>query len=267
MDVKEAIEKLENWFSKIEASMVAFSGGVDSTLVLFLSKYFLNEKAIGVIGDSPSLKRKDFKEAVSFCKSFRIKYEVVNPKEINDFNYSNNPVNRCYFCKDALYTTMKIMKKKYTDHIMLNGTNLNDLGDYRPGLEAAKEQDVRSPLQECGIDKKMTRLLANHFKLPNWNKPASPCLSSRIPYGQSVTVEKLKKIELAEEYISSLGFSEVRVRCDKEYARIEVPKSEVDKLLVLKDKQLDEIYSYGFKKIEIDTEGLVSGKLNRVLKK
>jgi len=263
MDISTSLQKLQHWFKDINGSLTAFSGGVDSSLVLYLSHYFLKDKAIGVIGNSPSLKRSDFEEAKSFCQHFGIQYLVINPEEINNANYASNPINRCYFCKDALYNSMRVLLKSYPEYIILNGTNIDDLGDYRPGLDAAKEKKIRSPLSECGIDKETIRELAKYFKLPNWHKPASPCLSSRIPYGQSVTKEKLKRIELAEEFISKFGFTAVRVRHDNDSARIEVPQSEVGKLLDLDPESLKQILSFGFKQVEVDKEGFVSGKLNR----
>ena len=194
-----------------------------------------------------------------------IKLEVVETKELIDENYFKNPDNRCYFCKSHLYKTLDHVSKKYASYAILNGTNTNDLGDYRPGLQAAKENDILSPLLDCQIDKKTVRLLARHFKLPNWEKPASPCLSSRVPYGEMITQYKLKQIEDAETILNQYGFEDVRVRHFGDEAIIEVPENELDALQQDFSQIKNKIIKLGFLTCEIDREGLVSGKLNRAI--
>jgi uncharacterized protein len=161
--------------------------------------------------------------------------------------------------------SLQKLQPKYPDAVLINGVNTNDLGDYRPGLKAADEHEVQSPLVDCVIDKAMVRELAQHLGLPNWSKPASPCLSSRIPYGTPVTLEKLAKIEAAEQLINDMGFEDVRVRHYEEEARIEVPKENLDKMEGLFPEISEKVKSLGFESCVLDTEGLVSGKLNRVL--
>jgi uncharacterized protein len=267
-ELRVKLEKLEKWYSGRKGSIVAFSGGVDSTLVLFLARKFQGkENAIGIISNSESLKKKDFQLAHSICASFDIRLEVIKTNELADERYNENPVNRCYFCKEHLYSDLTAIKEKYPGFDVLNGTNFNDFGDYRPGLQAAANYKILSPLADCQVNKDEVRQIARFFHLPNWDKPASPCLSSRVPYFHSITLKKLHQIEEAENLLNEMGFNDVRVRHYDTYGKIEVPKSEVEKLLLLKDEVSAKMASLGFEKYVIDEEGLISGKLNRVIQK
>ena len=258
--------ELENWFSARKGSIVAFSGGIDSTLVLYLARKFQGkENVVGVISNSESLKNRDLLEAKAFCEQFDINLEVIVTKELADERYNQNPVNRCYFCKEHLFNDLTSICEKYSGFEVLSGTNANDLGDYRPGLEAAKKFEVQSPMVDCDISKIELRQIAKYFQLPNWDKPASPCLSSRIPYHQSVTLEKLQQIEAAEEMLNSYGFADVRVRHYGNACKIEVHKENIEKLVLIQNEVFNKITALGFDYCEIDSEGLVSGKLNRVL--
>jgi pyridinium-3,5-biscarboxylic acid mononucleotide sulfurtransferase len=264
--LNEKLLLLENWFGQRKGSLVAFSGGIDSTLVLFLARKFQGrDSAIGVISNSESLKNKDLRLAESFCAEFDIQLTVIKTNELSDIRYSENPINRCFFCKDHLFQDLQELKKEYPDFEILSGTNNDDLGDYRPGIDAAKKNQVLSPLVDCKITKEEIREIARHFNLPNWNKPASPCLSSRIPYNQAVTLEKLKQIEAAEDILNSHGFEDVRVRHFETFGRIEVQQSDIEKLISVKDEVISEMKALGFARMEIDEEGLVSGKMNRAL--
>ena len=266
-DTEVKLLKLENWFREQPGSIVAFSGGIDSSLLLFLArKWQGRQAAIGVISDSESLKRKDLQLAHTFCKLFDIILEVIQTKELEDERYNQNPVDRCYFCKDHLYTDLGSISKKYPGFPVLNGTNADDYGDYRPGMKAAAEYEVRAPLADCGITKEEIREIARNFELPNWNKPASPCLSSRIPYAHSITRKKLVEIEEAENLLNSFGFEDVRVRHYGYHGKIEVRSEELPRLLEMKASVVEKIREIGFPEVVIDEEGLVSGKLNRVLK-
>jgi len=259
---------LEKWFKAQPGSIVAFSGGIDSSLLLFLARMWQGrEVAIGVISDSESLKRKDFELAHSFSRQFDIVLEVIETRELEDERYNENPVDRCYFCKDHLYTDLQSISEKYPGFPVLNGTNADDHGDYRPGTKAAMEYQVRSPLADCGITKEEIREIARHFELPNWNKPASPCLSSRIPYTHSITKKKLVEIEQAENLLNSFGFEDVRVRHYGDHGKIEVRKEELPRLLEMKNSVVEKIREIGFPNVLIDEEGLVSGKLNRAISK
>lgn len=263
--VEDLLGRLMAWFNPVEGSLTAFSGGVDSALVLFLSHKFLGESGIGVIADSPSLKRRDLNLAKDFCKQFGITLRIIETGELENPSYASNPDNRCFFCKDTLYRKMESIHGEYPGYYMLNGTNQDDHGDYRPGLQAANNHGIHSPLSDCGITKQDVRLLAKHFELPVWDKPASPCLSSRIPYGNEVTAEKLQQIEAAETFLNQLGFDEVRVRHFGQEARIEVPTGALESLIPFKPQIQKALNELGFETATIDTEGFVSGKLNRAI--
>jgi len=261
------LQQIKAWFdTNGDKAIVAFSGGVDSCLVAYLARKFLGKSNMkAVIADSPSLKRKDLEIARNFCEEQDITLEIIHTKELDNPNYASNPVDRCYFCKFTLYDELAVIAEKYPDSNILNGQNYDDLGDYRPGIKAAKEFRVLKPLADCSFSKIDIRQMAQHFNLSTWDKPASPCLSSRIPYGQQVTIEKLRQIEEAENMRNALGFEEVRVRHFGETAKIEVPQSSVAQLKKHEKTIRKDILDLGFKICEIDEEGLVSGKLNRAI--
>jgi uncharacterized protein len=267
-ETNRKLEELEFWFKEQPGSIVAFSGGIDSSLLLFLArKWQGREAAVGVISDSESLKRKDFELAQSFSKQFDIVLEVIETRELEDERYNENPIDRCFFCKEHLYTDLQAICEKYPGFPVLNGTNVDDYGDYRPGMKAATLYEVRSPLADCKITKEEIREIARHFELPNWNKPASPCLSSRIPYSHSITRKKLVEIEQAEDLLNSFGFDDVRVRHYGDHGKIEVRKEDLPRLKEMKESVVGKIKEIGFPRVMIDEEGLVSGKMNRVIKR
>jgi uncharacterized protein len=260
------LDALKEWFSSGKGSIVAFSGGIDSSLVLYLARLFQGkERVLAVISRSESLKSRDFEMATSFSRQFDINMEVIVTNEMEDIRYNENPFNRCFFCKDHLYQNLLHIVKKHPGFIVLNGTNIDDHGDYRPGLQAALQYQVKSPLADCKITKEEIRKIARYYDLPNWDKPASPCLSSRIPYNHKITRKKLVEIEKAENFLNDLGFTEVRVRHYEAYGRIEVRPEDISRLLEIKDTVTKKIKALGFKHVEIDEEGLVSGKMNRVI--
>ncbi|RLD66050.1 MAG: ATP-dependent sacrificial sulfur transferase LarE, partial [Bacteroidetes bacterium] len=198
--------ELKNWFEQQPGTITAFSGGIDSALVLFLSRKFLGkEKSIGVISKSESLKQKDYEVAQSFAKTHDVILQTIYTKELSDSQYNKNPHNRCYFCKTHLYTNLREIQKQYPDFVILNGTNKDDLGDYRPGLKAANENMIKSPLAELGITKQDIREIAKYVGISIWDKPSSPCLSSRIPYNKPITAVKLAQIEKTEAILNDFG--------------------------------------------------------------
>lgn len=257
---------LREWFRPLSGTLTAFSGGIDSALVLFLSRKFLGpERAIGVISNSESLKDRDYSLALGFAKKNDIRLKTIHTAELEDPNYNSNPSNRCFHCKTHLYTALDTMRSKFPGYTVLNGTNKDDFSDYRPGLKAAEAHGVRSPLAELGLDKAQVRRLAKKYGIPFWNKPASPCLSSRIPYGSRVTADKLAQIQAVEELLGKYGFEEVRARHLDSVCSLEVPLAAVTRLQGLLPQLEPEIRNLGFAHVNVDSEGLVSGKLNRML--
>jgi pyridinium-3,5-biscarboxylic acid mononucleotide sulfurtransferase len=262
------LTELKKWFAKHPGVLTALSGGVDSCLVAWVARQSLTkEQAIAVIGDSPSLKRRDLITAIAFCDEHDIAYHIIHPGELNDPNYKVNPEDRCFWCKSNLYTEMTLLRhERHPDFILVNGNNKSDLGDYRPGLQAAGKYNSFSPLAECGMTKEDIRELAREVGLKVWDKPASPCLSSRFPYGELITLEKLGLVEQAEEVLFLHGFLDARVRYFGSKARIEVPVADLPRLKELIGTIQDRFKELGFDITEIDEEGFVSGKLNRDLK-
>ena len=261
-----ALGRLEAWFAACPQAAVALSGGVDSSLVAYLTRQSLGfDLVTAFLADSPSLKRKDMRVAEEFCARNDIRLIELETDELGSPDYAANPSNRCYFCKSTLYSKMSELLPEDGSIWILNGTNADDLGDYRPGLAAATEQQVHSPLAECGVDKSTVRALAEGFSLACWNKPASPCLSSRVPYGQPVTREKLGQIEAGEAILESLGFDVARVRHFEDRAVIEVEAHRLGLLEAELPKIEEDFQRIGFDRVEIDREGFVTGKLNRVL--
>lgn len=262
----EKLEELKLWFDRVPGVIVAFSGGVDSSLLLYLARQWKGREAvIAVLADSESLKRRDREEAQEFSRRYDIRMEIIHTRELEDERYSSNPIDRCFFCKEHLYGDLGPIRDRYPGYEVLNGTNVDDHSDHRPGHKAADAFSVLSPMADAGIDKKAIRELAAHFALPNHGKPASPCLSSRIPYAQQVTRQKLLQIEAAEDLLNRLGFEDVRVRHYGDHGRVEVPHDEVPRLLSMETEVEEGIRAVGFERVEIDPEGLVSGKMNRVI--
>lgn len=265
-ELRSKIESLKKWFQSKEGSIVAFSGGIDSSLVLYMARLVQGkDRVIAIISNSESLKTKDLELAKYFSVKYDIKMEVIYTNELADDRYNENPFNRCFFCKEHLYKDIQPVLEKYPDFLILNGTNVDDYSDYRPGLQAANQYHVHSPLVDCKITKHELRQIAKYYELPNWDKPASPCLSSRVPYNHKITRQKLEQIEEAENYLNSCGFNDVRVRHYGNYAKIEVKKEALTRLIEIKEQVTEKMIELGFKHCEIDTEGLVSGKMNRVL--
>jgi len=260
-------QKLKDWFRMHPRVIVALSGGVDSCLVAYAARKFLGkENAVAVISASASLKGRDLKDARKFCSDYDIELKVIDANEIEDPNYASNPIDRCYFCKSSLYKELNaLIRKKFPEYEILNGNNYSDLGDYRPGLKAASEFHIFSPLAECEFNKEDIRELSQFFDLFIWDKPASPCLSSRFPYGEAITKEKLRMVENAEEILYDYGFHTARVRHYSDTARIEVPSDQINELEGMFDEIKERIIAIGFNLCEIDKEGFISGKLNRVL--
>jgi uncharacterized protein len=244
---------------------VAFSGGIDSTVVALAAREALGERAVAVTADSPSVPRAEIAEARQLAREIGIRHVVVTTDEFADPDYVRNDGSRCYFCKSELYSRIESLLPELRADTICSGANLDDAGDYRPGLKAAAEHRVRHPLQEVGFAKADVRAVALARGLPTWDKPASPCLSSRLAPGVEVTHERTARVEAAEVYLRSLGFRECRVRLHEgELARVEVP---VDGLARLADPSVREglarrLKELGFRYVTLDLEGFRSGNLN-----
>ena len=269
LSLEAATDRLDAWFRVAPSVAVAFSGGVDSALVAYWARRALGrERCTAWTGDSPSLKRPDLKVAIDFCAKHDIPLVLVQPNEIDDPNYASNPPDRCFHCKTSLYASIEARLSASSDDVWIcSGANRDDLGDYRPGLAAARERSVRHPLLECGISKAMVREIARQHGLSLWNKPASPCLSSRIPYGQPVTRDKLAQVEAAEAWLCERGFGISRVRHHGSIARVEVSADAIFRLRAIWSDLRDAFAQIGFARVELDDEGFVSGKLNRAIGK
>ena len=259
------LKNIRNFIKSLNSVCVAYSGGVDSTLIASLAFEQLGSKAIAITGVSPALAKSLLDEAKIQAKWIGIQHLEIETSELDKLSYSDNPKNRCFACKKELHTHTTYLSKKLNYKIVCDGVNLDDLKDYRPGIQAAKEAGVVSPLAKFNFTKKDIRDISRALGLPWWDKPAQPCLSSRFPYGHKITNERLNMVEKAEEYIKKGSISEVRVRCHGSTARIEIPKNEL--LIFCKEYDFNELVNYfsnlGFNSTSLDLEGLISGKLNR----
>ena len=265
---EEQIKKLNNlrvFLRNLKTACVAYSGGVDSTLVATIAFEQLRDQSLAITGVSAALASQLLNEARLQAKWIGIKHIEIETFELEDESYSNNPKERCFACKRELHKHTTIISQKLNYKHVVDGVNLDDLGDYRPGINAAKDAGVISPLAILKFSKQDIRDISKSLCLPWWDKPAQPCLSSRFPYGYEITQKRLKMIEEAEEYIKNFGIKEVRVRCQGTSARIEIPKDEIQTFINLynRDDLIKFFFKLGFKSASLDLEGLVSGKLNR----
>jgi pyridinium-3,5-biscarboxylic acid mononucleotide sulfurtransferase len=209
---EEKLNQLKKEISGYDSLIIAYSGGLDSALLLKVAHMVLGDRVLAVISDSPSIPRSELNAAIKFARETGARLRIINTSEIDNPDYSQNPNDRCYFCKTELYSDTKKVASEEGVRYIANGTNLDDLGDYRPGLKAADEHQVVSPLRDARLTKDDIRSVARYLGLGVWDKPASPCLASRIPYGNAVTREKLAQVEEAEEFVKSMGVKELRVR-------------------------------------------------------
>ncbi len=247
---------------------VAFSGGIDSTVVVKAAHEALGERAVAVTSDSPSVPRTELEDARRLAKLIGIRHEVVRTDEFANADYLRNDGARCYYCKSELYDTILKILPRLGVAVICSGANLDDLGDYRPGLTAAAERQVRHPLQEAGFTKGDVRALAQWWQLPTWDKPASPCLSSRLAPGLAVTPERTARIEAGEVYLRELGLRDCRVRLHEgELARIEIPLTEVARFAApdIRERLTERFRELGFQFITLDLEGFRSGSLNSLV--
>jgi uncharacterized protein len=264
LDWHARLERLEAWLRPLGKVVVAYSGGVDSSVLFKVAHQVLGSGALGVIGRSDSYAERELQLALEQAGQFGGQVEVVSTGELADPSFRSNPVDRCYHCKTELYRELRAVAERFDASAILDGTIADDLSDWRPGRRAAAEALVRSPLAELGFTKADVRAAAAHLGLASSLKPASPCLASRIPYGVEITREKLEMVELGEELLRSLGFAELRVRHHEELARIEVPASELPRLLEpgVREKLIEGLKRLGYRYVTLDLEGFRTGSLN-----
>lgn len=249
--------------------LIAFSGGVDSSFLLRVAVDELGDDVIAMTTRSPTEVGEDFAMAVALAEELGVRHEVVDADELEIPGYAENPVNRCYFCKANLYEVCKREAPRLGVDCIADGANLDDLGDYRPGLNAATEHEIRHPLVEAELSKAEIRELSRRFGLQTWDKPSSPCLSSRFPYGTTITRDGLNRVAAGERVLRDLGFRECRVRYHDSVARIEVPVSELQRLVdpAMRRRVAEGLRAAGFLYVTVDLEGFRSGSLNEVLGK
>lgn len=266
--MQDSAQKLLNFIEPFDQVVIAFSGGVDSAVVACAANKSIGNRAIAVTALSPSVPSGEVDAAAKLASALNLRHQVINTFEIENPNYVQNSGDRCYWCKNELYDQIKswATENLNADFVIFNGTNTDDLGDYRPGLKSAADHDVVSPLVECQISKQGVRSVAKLWNLPVWNKPAGPCLASRVAPGQAVTIKRLSLVDKSESYLHQLGFPIVRVRYHEgDLARVEVPFEQLEVLREVEPQVRSRLMSLGFQSVEIDEEGFRSGKLNDLI--
>lgn len=260
-------EELKEYISSFGKIAVAFSGGVDSTFLLFAAKDSLKDDVIAITSSLYSFPERELFEAKEYCRKLDVRHFIIRVNELLIDGFSANPVNRCYLCKKEIFGQLLKTAREQGIAEVAEGSNVDDEGDYRPGLMAIKELGVKSPLRHIGFTKQEIRDLSEYFKIPVWNKPSSACLSSRVPYGDIITEEKLKRIEKAEDFLHDLGFYQVRVRLHGDVARIELLPEEFADFMKESMRRMvyDRFKELGFSYVTLDILGYRTGSLNEQL--
>ncbi|WP_160692767.1 ATP-dependent sacrificial sulfur transferase LarE [Clostridium sp. C2-6-12] len=267
MLLQEEFQLLKDNIKKRGSAAIAFSGGVDSTFLVKVAHEVLGDKVIAVTATSSTYPERELKEAIKYAKNIGIKHLIISSEELDIEGFASNPKNRCYYCKKELFTKIKAVAKENDVEYVFDGSNLDDNGDYRPGMQAARELEVISPLKEANLTKADIRELSKELGLPTWNKPSFACLSSRFPYGKKITIPKLKMVEKAEQFLLDMGIRQVRVRHHGEIARIEVSPEERIKFFDVEamDKIGEKFKDIGFAYVTLDILGYRTGSMNEVL--
>ena len=264
---REKLNKLREIISELGSLAVGFSGGVDSSFLLAVAREILGDRVIAVTGVDASVPEREVNEAKAFCIDRGIRHILCTVDPLREEGYRNNSPDRCYFCKHGIFTEVKKIADEYGIEYMAEGSNMDDIGDYRPGLKAAAELSVKSPLREAGLYKKDIRLISKAMGLSTWSKPAYACLASRFVYGEEITEEKLHMIDRAEQFLIERGFFEERVRMHGNIARIEVPSADIPRLASdeVREAVYDEFKKLGFLFVTLDLKGYRTGSMNATL--
>jgi uncharacterized protein len=267
MRLQNTFKQLKCHIEKMGSLVVAYSGGVDSTFLLKVAHDVIQDQAIAVTARSSTYPERELKEAAEFTRSAGIKHIIIQSEELDIEGFTANPPNRCYLCKYELFSKIKEVAGKHRIQYIAEGSNIDDLGDYRPGMQAIKELGIISPLKDAGLGKDAIRKLSKQMGLPTWDKPAFACLASRFPYGEKITQEKLAMVDKAEQYLLSLGFKQVRVRHHGDTARIEVAGKERLKFfdLELMNNVYKQFQEIGFAYTALDLKGYRTGSMNEVI--
>jgi len=267
LTIKTKLEQLKDLFANMERALIAYSGGIDSSLVAKIAYDVLGDRALAVTAVSPSLLPEELEEAKLQAQYIGIRHELVSTQEMDNPDYTSNPINRCYFCKSELHDTLKPLAQQRGYFYVVDGVNADDLQDYRPGIQAAKERGSRSPLAEMGVSKAEVREISRDLGLTWWDKPAQPCLSSRFPYGEEITAAKLHRVGRAEIYLRNLGYQNLRVRSQGDTAKIELPVEDIQQFVLNIDlaQVVKAFKGFGFCFVTLDLEGYRSGKLNQLI--
>jgi len=268
ISLQDKYTKLRAILAEMGSVVIGFSGGVDSTLLLKVACDVLGERTLAVIGESETYPAREYEEARRLAEGFGARYRIVRTEETDVLKFQENPPDRCYYCKTELFSKLATIAKEEEIAWIADGTNMDDTGDFRPGMKALREQEVRSPLLEAGLTKREIRELSKQLRLPTWDKPSFACLSSRFPYGFSIEKEKLMKIDAAENILRDAGFRCFRVRHhDEKTIRIEVGKDEVKRFMddEFRNRIVREMKNLGFTYITLDLEGYRTGSMNEVL--
>ena len=267
-DMEKKLNDLKKYIADLKSLAVGFSGGVDSSFLLAVAHEVLNDRAIAVTAVDASIPERELEEAKAFCKERGIRHILCEVDPLSIDAYRNNTPDRCYFCKKGVFSNIRKIAEENGIEYVAEGSNTDDMGDYRPGLRAVSELSVKSPLREAGLSKAEIRMLSKEMGLPTWSKPACACLASRFVYGEEITEEKLHMIDSAEQFLIEHGFFEERVRMHGNIARIEVPPADIARIAAedIRDAIYERFKSLGFMYVTLDLKGYRTGSMNEALK-